>query len=171
MKKMGSERVCSSCRRFERLAHFPFGKFCGIITFLLVGGMFVYRLSETGGQSSKMACFSAMGLSFLSASLGFYPVYKVWGKDVLWTLLGVFLSNIIRLLIGFFGVVIIFSFTRLQRTQFVFFMALFYTVFLIVDTWLALWVLRNAESIEADDREVAVHGNIWDIVSRDRKPA
>lgn len=171
MKKMGSDRVCSGRRRFESLAIFPFGKFCGIITLLVIGGMFVFRLSETGGPSSKMACFSAMGLSFLSASLGLYPVYKVWGKDILWTLLGVFLSNLIRLLIGFIGVVIIFSFTRLQRIQFVFFLALFYTVFLIVDTWLALWVLQNAESIEANDREVAVHGNMWDIVSRDRKSA
>jgi hypothetical protein len=149
---------------------FPYGKFSGLMIILVTGSLFIYRLSETGGKSSQNACLSAMAISFLAAFVGLIPIYKAWGKGLLWVLTGVFLSSVIRLLIGLLGAVIIIFFTDLLRIQFVGFLGLFYVAFLALDTWLALWILRNTKVDKDDDQETAVHGNIWDIISRYRKP-
>ena len=165
------EPARSSGRKHKDAVGFPYGKFSGLMTILVIGSLFVYRLSETGGKSSQNACLSAMAVSFLAAFVGLIPIYKAWGKDLLWVLTGVFLSSVIRLLIGFFGVVIMALFTDLLRMHFVGFLGLFYVAFLAIDTWLALWILRNTKVEKDDDQETAVHGNIWDIISRHRKPA
>lgn len=163
-----------SRRRREVPARFPYGKLSGWLMLLIVGGMFICRLSETGGQVCQTACLAAMVTSLLAAGVGLIPVYKVWGKEYLWALLGVFLSGIIRLLIGLCGAGIIIVFTEISRTQFVGFLGLFYVAFMAVDTWLALWVLGHSRKVAEDDdeeQETAVHGNIWDIVGRTRKSA
>lgn len=171
MNRKMPERVRPGRRRRQPPPRFPLGKFIGVVVLMIIGGLFVYRLSETGGQPAQRACLGALSISFVAACSGLYPVYKVWGRDLMWTLLGVFLSSVIRLLIGCIGVVIITVFTDLQRTLFVAFLGLFYSVFLAFDTWLSLWVLQHAKAKETDDQETVVHGNIWDIVGRHRKPA
>jgi hypothetical protein len=90
---------------------------------------------------------------------------------LIWVALGVFLSGVIRMLIGFLGVAIIIIFTDIQRIQFVGFLALFYAAFLAIDAWLGLWLLRHTDIEEAENQEAAIHGNIWDIVIRDRRSA
>jgi hypothetical protein len=165
------EPVHPSGRRHKDVARFPSVRFSGLMVLMVIGGLFVCRLSETGGKPSQMACLSAMAVSFLAAIIGLLPIYKVWGKDLFWVLMGVFLSSVIRLLIGFLGAVIIILFTKLLRTHFVGYLGLFYAAFLAIDTWLGLWILRNTKVNKDDDRETAIHGNIWDIISRHRKPA
>ncbi|OQY06280.1 MAG: hypothetical protein B6I25_04205 [Planctomycetales bacterium 4572_13] len=108
-----------------------------------------------------------MGISVSAALAGLVSVYKVWGRALMWVLLGVFLSGAIRLLIGAVGVVIIIAFTATDKMSFVGFLALFYVVFLAMDTWLALWVLRNTK-IEDENKTMAIHGNVWDIVGKYR---
>jgi len=149
------------------VVRFPYGKLFGWLLLLLIGGMFVYRLSETGGKSTEIACLWAMGISVSAALAGLVSVYKVWGRALMWVLLGVFLSGAIRLLIGAVGVVIIIAFTATDKMSFVGFLALFYVVFLAMDTWLALWVLRNTK-IEDENKTMAIHGNVWDIVGKYR---
>jgi hypothetical protein len=163
--------VQSSPRRQGNGVRFPYGKLSGWVILLVVGVLFVYRLSETGGKSSQAACLSAMVISFLAAFAGLIPIYKSWGKDLFWVLMGVFLSSTIRLLIGFLGAVIIFLFADIQRIQFIGFLALFYAALLAIDTWLALWILRNTEVDNDENQGTVIHGNIWDIISRPRKPA
>jgi len=170
VNNVNHEPVLPSHRRHEVVVCFPYARLSGWLLLLVVGGLFVYRLSETGGKPSQMACLSAMGVSFFAAFIGLVPIYKVWGKDLFWVLMGVFLSGMIRLLIGFLGAVIIILFTDLQRIEFVGFMGLFYVALLSIDTWLALWILRNTKVNKDDDQETAIHGNIWDIISRYRKP-
>lgn len=154
---------------------FPYGKLAGWLVLLTIGGLFVYRLSETGGRMCQVACLCAIATSLLASLVGLVPVCKVWGKENLWTLLGVFLSGIIRLLIGLCGAGIIILFTDISRTQFVGFLGLFYIAFMAVDTWLALWVLnhnaRKNLNDEDDEQETVVHGNIWDIIGSPRKSA
>jgi len=144
---------------------FPFGRLFGWLILFTIGGMFVYRLSETGGQASERACVAAIVVSSLAAIVGVVPVYKVWGHELLSVMLGVFLAGTIRLLIGLGGVVIIIIFTTIDRTKFVGYMALFYVAFLVLDTWLSLWVLRFA-AMNNKNQESAVHGNVWDIIVR-----
>lgn len=165
------ESVCPPRRRREAEIRFPYAKFSGWMVFLVIGSLFIYRLSETGGKSAQTACLSAMAISFLAAFLGLIPIYKAWGKDLFWVLISVFLSSTIRLLIGFLGAVIIILFTDILRTKFVGFLGLFYVALLALDTWLALWILRNTKVNKDGDQETVVHGNIWDIISRHRKPA
>lgn len=147
------------------VVRFPFGRLIGWLILFTIGGMFVYRLSETGGQVSETACVAAIIVSGLAAAVGVVPVYKVWGRELLSVMLGVFLAGTIRLLIGLGGVVIIIIFTTIDRTKFVGYMALFYVAFLVLDTWLSLWVLRYA-AMNNKNQESAVHGNVWDIIVR-----
>ena len=170
MTSVNREPVSPSRRRHEVVICFPYARLSGWLILLVVGGLFVYRLSETGGKPSQTACLSAMGVSFLAAFIGLVPVYKVWGKGLFWVLMGVFLSSMIRLLIGFLGAVIIILFTDILRTHFVGFLGLFYAALLSIDTWLALWILRNTKVNKDDNQETVIHGNIWDIISRYRKP-
>lgn len=169
--RFNHEPAPSSGRKREDAVGFPYGKFSGLMIILVIGSLFIYRLSETGGKPSQNACLSAMAISFLAAFVGLIPIYKAWGKDLFWVLISVFLSSAIRLLIGFLGAVIIILFTDILRTQFVGFLGLFYVASLAIDTWLALWILRNTKVDKDDDRETVIHGNIWDIISRHRKPA
>jgi hypothetical protein len=143
---------------------FPFGTGAGWLVLFLIGGRFIYRLSETGGRASEIACAAAIIVSTLAAAAGAVPIYKVWGRELFWVVIGVFLSGTIRLLIGLIGVVIIIIFTAIQRMHFVGYLALFYVAFLVLDTWLALWMLRLA-ALKRDSQEV-VHGNVWDIIVR-----
>lgn len=171
MSSVNYESIHPSSLRKGSDIRFPYGTLFGWLIALVFGGMFVYRLSEMGGKPSQVACLSAMGISFLAAFVGLIPVYKAWGKDLLWLLVGVFLSSVIRLLIGLVGAVIIILFADSLRTQFVGFLGLFYVAFLAIDTWLALWILRNTKVDKEKDQEAAIHGNIWDIISRHRKSA
>lgn len=138
---------------------FPFGTLAGWLVLFAIGGMFVYRLSETGGKASEKACVAAMIVSSVAAAAGVIPVFSAWGRKLLWVVLSVFLSGAIRLLIGLAGVVIIIVFTAIERTKFVGFLALFYTAFMAADIWLSLWALRHT-TIRTEKRDTAVHGNI-----------
>lgn len=72
------------------------------------------------------------------------------------------IAAVIRMLISGGGVAIITFFTDIHRSWFVLFMGIYYVAFLTVDTWLALWILRNSELKE---RERRIHGNMWDLFS------
>lgn len=167
---MTYEHGCSRRRR-ERDVVFPYGKALSCLLLLSIGIMVIYRLSEAAGKAVESACMGAIIVSFIAAATGILPIYKVWGKELIWVALGVFLSGVIRMLIGFLGVAIIIIFTDIQRIQFVGFLALFYVAFLAIDAWLGLWLLRHTDIEEAENQEAAIHGNIWDIVIRNRRSA
>ncbi len=144
---------------------FPLGGLAGWMVLFAIGGMFVYRLSQTGGRSHEMACVAAIMVSILAAALGVVPVYKFWGREMIWVVAAILLAGTIRLLIGLSGVVIIIFFTAIDRISFVGYLTLFYTFFLLLDTWLALLMPRSA-AVNTKDQESAVHGNVWDIIVR-----
>lgn len=140
---------------------FPWGKVAGMLFLVVFGVMFVYRISETGGAHVSRACLFAIIVSFVAGIVGLYAIGKTWGRDVYWVLMGVMLAAAIRLLIGGAGVAIIASFTNVHRTWFVLFLGIYYLAFLAVDTWFALWTLRNSE---IKDQERKIHGNVWDML-------
>jgi len=140
---------------------FPWGKVAGILFLVIFGAMFIYRLSETGGVHVNRACLFAMVVSGAAGIMGFYAIGKTWGRDVHWVLVGVMIAAAIRLLIGGGGVAIITFFTNIHKTWFILFLGIYYLAFLAVDTWFALWVLRNSE---LKDREQKIHGNMWDML-------
>ena len=141
---------------------FPWGKLALFLFLSVFGSMFVYRLSETGGIHVNRACLSAMIVSGIAGMLGFYAIGKTWGRDVYWVLMGVMIAAAIRLLISGGGVAIITLFTNVHRIWFILFLGVYYLAFLVVDTWFALWVLRNSE---LKSQEQKIHGNFWDIIS------
>ncbi|MHC4232153.1 MAG: hypothetical protein ACYSTW_06085, partial [Planctomycetota bacterium] len=108
------------------------------------------------------ACFFSMIVAGVAGVTGFFAIGKTWGRDVHWVLIGVMVAAAIRLLIGGAGVAIITSFTNVHRSWFVLFLGIYYLAFLGVDTWFALWVLRNCE---LKDRERTIHGTLWDMFS------
>ncbi len=141
---------------------FPWGKVGWMLFLVVFGAMFVYRLSATGGAHVNQACLFAMIVASAAGIAGFYAVGKTWGRDVYWVLAGVMIAAAIRLLIGGGGVAIITVFTDIHRSWFILFLGIYYAAFLAVDTWLALWILRNSEM---KDREPRIHGNVWDMFS------
>ena len=141
---------------------FPWGKVAGMLFWVVIGVMFVYRLSETGGAHVNRACLFSMIVAGVAGITGFCAIGKTWGRDVHWVLVGVMIAAAIRLLIGGAGVAIITSFTNVHRSWFILFLGIYYLAFLAVDTWFALWVLRNSE---LKDREQRIHGNVWDMLS------
>lgn len=142
---------------------FPWGKVFAALVVLYVGCMFVYRLSHSGGEAMSRACFAAMVLSLAGGVAAVYPVAKFWGQNQWRVLLGIFLGNLIRLLIGAGGAAIIIRFTTINQILFILFLKLYYFLFLIGDTWLAVWLLRHSESPRT---KRSVNGNLWDIVEQ-----
>lgn len=144
---------------------FPAGTLIGFLVIYLFWGAFVFRLSQTGGETSQNACIAAIGVTVAAAAGGIVALYKVWHKEMTWVIFGIFVSGLIRLLISLVGVAIILFFTAIDRTQFVWFLALFYVAFLALDGRLALMLLRQSVP-HTNDQESAVHGNVWDIIVR-----
>jgi len=139
---------------------FPWGKVAWMLFVLLLGAMLVYRLSQTGGSHVDQACLFAMFVAGTGGLAGVYTIAKTWGRDVYWILGGVMIAAAIRLLISGGGVAIITLFTDIHRMWFILFLGVYYLAFLLLDTWLALWILRNSEITE---RERRIHGNLWDM--------
>lgn len=133
-----------------------------LLFLLALGAMFVYRISQTGGSHVNEACLFAMIVAGAAGGVGVYAIGKTWGRDVYWVLTGVMIAAAIRLLISGGGVAIITFFTDIHRSWFVLFLGVYYLAFLAVDTWLALWILRNSQM---KDRERRIHGNLWDMFS------
>lgn len=140
---------------------FPWGKLALMLFLIVFGAVFVYRLSETGGRHVNQACLLALIVEAIAGIAGFYIIGKTWGKEAQWVLIGVMIAAAIRLLISGGGVAIIALFTNVHRSWFILFLAVYYMAFLGVDTWFALWVLRNSE---LKNREQNIHGNFWDII-------
>ena len=140
---------------------FPWGKVAGMLFLVVFGAMFIYRLSETGGAHVNQSCLFAMTVAGVAGITGFFAIGKTWGRDVHWVLVGVMIAAAIRLLIGGGGVAIIVRFTDIHRSWFVLYLGVYYLAFLVVDTWLAVWILRNSE---LNKQEKNIHGNLWYIV-------
>ena len=140
---------------------FPWGKVAIGLLGMLFFGLLLYRLSQMGGLVSSRACLAAVIVSGIGGGLGLYIIGKTWRRDVYFMLAGAMIAMIIRLLIGGGGVAIIARFTDIHRSWLVLYLGIYYLAFLAVDTWLALWILRNSE---LNKREKNIHGNLWDIV-------
>ena len=141
---------------------FPWGKVALGLFGMLFFGLFVYRLSDMGGLESSQACLMAILVASVGGGLGLFVIGKTWRRDVYYMVAGAMIAMVIRLLIGGGGVAIITRFTDVHRSWFVLYLGVYYFAFLAIDTWLALWILRNSE---LKKREKTVHGNLWDIVS------
>ena len=142
---------------------FPWGRATLVLLALYLGCMFVYRLSHTGGEGMSQACFAALVTALTAGTAGIYPTAKFWGQSQWRVLLGIFLGILIRMLIGTVGVVIIMLFTAINQILFVLFLKLYYLVFLVSDTSLAIWILRHSRETE---KKHTAYGNLWDIVER-----
>lgn len=141
---------------------FPWGKVTGIMFLAALLGMVVFRMSQPAGQDVHRACFWSFIVTGVAGACGIYPVSKAWGKEAYGVLIGIMIASVIRLLISGAGVAIIAFFTNIHRSWFVLFLGIYYLLFLTVETWLAIWVLRNSQ---LKNREPSIHGNVWDVFS------
>lgn len=141
---------------------FPWLKVSAGFFIIFLGMMVVYRLSETGGTDIHHACLAAIIVAATSGILGLYVIGTTWGRDAYRVLLGVTAALLIRLLICGTSFAIIIPFTTVHRSWYVLFLMVYYLAFLGMDTWLALWILKNSRINEKDSDQR--HGNLWDIV-------
>lgn len=141
---------------------FPWIKVAGMLFIAALLAMIIYRMSESKGGHVQRACLISLIITGAGGLCGIYPISRAWGKDVYGVLIGIMVASVIRLLISGAGVAIITFFNSVHRSWFVLFLGLYYLLFLAVETWLALWVLRNSQ---LDDRKSSVHGNFWDLIS------
>lgn len=141
---------------------FPWLRTAGLISLFTFVLILVWRLSETAGIESYHACTAAMMTTVLMGLCSLYPLCKIWREPVIVGVIAVMIGSAIRLLIGGAGVAIITFFTQLNKSWFVFYVAVYYVFFLIMDTAFALWMLNYCR--RNDDKEHQVHGNLWDMV-------
>jgi hypothetical protein len=141
---------------------FPWCKVAGMLFFGSLMAMIVYRMSESAGEQINRACLLALFVTGLGGLCGIYPISRAWGKEVYGILIGIMVASTIRLLISGVGVAIITFFTNVHRSWFVLFLGIYYLLFMAIETWLGLWVLRNSQ---LSNRKPSVHGNFWDFVS------
>jgi len=129
-----------------------------LVAFLVV---FIFRLSETGGDHSQEACFAAMVTVGAAGLCSLYPIGKIWRKGVMIAFLAIMIGSAIRLLIGGAGVAIIAFFTQVNKIWYILYVAIYYVLFLMVDMAFALWMLNHCKKDDCEDRQV--HGNLWDM--------
>lgn len=142
---------------------FPWFKVAAGLFLILLGMMAVYRLSEAGGTRTTHACLAAMIVAGTAGISGLYIIAKMWGRDGYWVLVGVMGALVIRPLISGASFAIIIPFTKIDKSWYIFFLAVYYIAFLVIDTWFALWILRHSE-LKINEQKETVHGNLWDII-------
>lgn len=141
---------------------FPWGKMAVVFVLFLLGALFVYRLSETGGIHVNRACLAAIITAGLAGSAGLYVIGKMWRKEVYWVLMGAMIGAVIRLLISGLGTAIITTFTDIHRSWYILFLGIYYVAFIVLDTGLALWILKHSRSGKQDH---GINGSFWDNLS------
>ncbi|MEN8127546.1 MAG: hypothetical protein ABFR90_07040 [Planctomycetota bacterium] len=122
----------------------------------------IYRISQIGGLHVSRACLAAASVATVAGLLGLYAIGKTWGRDIHWMLIGVMIAMVIRLLISGAGTAIIAVFMDIHWSWYILFLGVYYAIFLILDTWLALWILKYTEKRE---QEPDVDGNFWNMLS------
>lgn len=135
----------------------------GVGGFLLLGVCVLLRFSEFGSQERISACRAALLLSGIAGLVGGWPIVTGWGKSGWRIVGGILAGGLIRLLIEFLGLVIIFAFTEIHRTWLIFFVGIGYMLFLAADTAIGIWLLSRVVWNE-DDADI--HGNFWNCISR-----
>ncbi|MHC4526157.1 MAG: hypothetical protein ACYSU8_11595 [Planctomycetota bacterium] len=141
---------------------FPWGKMTGAFLLFLLVSLFVYRLSEAGGIHVNRACLAAIVTATAGGGCGLYVIGKMWRKEIYWVLMGAMIGGVIRLLIGGIGTAIITAFTDIHRSWYIVFLGVYYVAFLVMDTGLALWMLRHSYIGKQEDGR---RGNFWDNLS------
>jgi hypothetical protein len=141
---------------------FPWIKVVMLVLFVAFIVVFIFRISETGGDHSKEACFAAIITAGAAGLCGLYPMGKMWRKGVLIAFGAIMFGSAIRLLIGGAGVAIITFFTQVNKIWYIFYVGIYYVLFLTVDMAFALWMLNHCQKDDQKDRQV--HGNLWDMV-------
>jgi hypothetical protein len=122
-----------------------------LIAGLVLGFVFLltYRYCEQVGPEAKKSCLTA---GFIAAAGGvgaFWPLGTVWGKQKPEKLVtGILLGEVIRLLIGFAGVVIIVFFTHINRGWFLGCYGIFYMAVLLADSWMVVRLFHHCSMTE-----------------------
>ncbi len=119
---------------------FPWLRAAGLMCLVGFAGLFIYRLSETGGNHSRQACLAAIITSGAAGLCGLYPIGKIWRREVMIAVAAIMTGSAIRLLIGGAGVAIITFFTQINKSWYIFYIGIYYILFMAVDTGLALWM-------------------------------
>ncbi len=125
-------------------------RFCLAGLFLGFVFLVVYRYCEQAGTVAQKSCVTAMIGSVIAGMAVFGPVLGSLCKDSQKLILNVFIAGVIRLLIGFVVVVIIFLFVTVSRNWFLGCYGIFYTAFVMVDTWLIVHLFQG-RPLEKDD--------------------
>lgn len=121
----------------------PWKALFGSLTAMGICACLFLRLSELGGTHVQEACRVALLVSLAAGLCGLYPVLMALGGSGWNMLLGSFIGSIVRLMIVAAGFVSVVVFTQIHAIWLMVFCGAVYTVVLIVDTLLAIRLIRR----------------------------
>lgn len=114
--------------------------------------LLTYRYCEQAGSAAQKACIAAILAATAGGIVAFWPLFKTWSKKRTTGIAAVMIGNMIRVLVGFVGVVIVLLFTEVSRTWFLGCFGIFYTAFLLTGSWLMLRLLCH-RGLKEDESE------------------
>ena len=114
-----------------------------MILFLICGVSVLLRCSELGNEETVAACRMAVWIAGLSGLVGLIPVFKSWGGSGLRVLVGVSIGAVVRFVIGLGGIAVILRFTVISPDWLIVFFVLSYSLFLLAETAISVWLLRT----------------------------
>ena len=112
------------------------------------------RFSEQHGQMARSGCLKAIGLSVFAAIAGIIPFLVSKKKNVNKLFISLIIGAVIKVLLTGIGVVVITVIAaKEQRYWFLVFTAVFYLLFLVIETSEAVFCVRKLE-FENDNESV-----------------
>ena len=113
---------------------------------VLLGVIFLlaYRYCEQAGVQAQKSCILAMLRSFLAGAGSLWPIFRMLKEDQETILLSIIWAISLRMLISFSAIAIILLFIEVSPEWFLGCYGLFYIVFIIMDSWLVIHLVRDA---------------------------
>jgi hypothetical protein len=114
---------------------------------VLLGVIFLlaYRYCEQIGDHAQKSCILAMISSFLAGAVSLWPFFRMLKEDQETLLLSIIWAVSLRMLISFSLIALILFCIEVNPQWFLGFYGLFYTVFMVLDSWLIIRLAQEAQ--------------------------
>lgn len=118
------------------------GLFLGVV-FLLA-----YRYCEQAGVHAQKGCILAMIGSLLAGTLSLWPFFRMLKENQETILTGIVWAISIRILLSFSLIALVILFVEVNAKWFLCCYGFFYILFVIMDSWLILLLIRDVVPIK-----------------------
>ncbi len=121
-----------------------------VVVFLALVFIFVYRYCEQAGELARRSCVAAMIGSIIAGATALGVVLTGIWQESHKVVVSVMIAGAVRLLIGFIAVAVTLHFVMVSYGWFLSCYGIFYTAFVIADTFLIVRLFKGRVS-EKDD--------------------